>query len=415
MSKQMDKSFFMLSPLVKYAGFYQELLRGIDSYQKLGNRLIHLAERAGAIRQFDTVNEIGRVLSTFPMNQYQPIGHYYLAVGFNKGGKGDLDKAKSMLVRVADTASAMYRARAIHALAAVSAHQKDFDSELHFFVEALKASCDIAIRLKVMRGIAVHKAREGYHSAAVKDLERMLPLIKYAPPHIYFDYLNSLALELGEVGRKYEARNIIQYVVASPYAFAYPEWQETARELKEPNRSFISIPESLPKVERKPVEIEAEPLPTKKERTPADVLHFKKLKEAPLPEKPEGVSNIDLDDMTEKQKLDFIMTALRTGAIGPSRYNDIIYQGGMLKTGPSSKVLDLEDETIMTDKLIEWAHMIDPDDLAGVISLLRDCDDRLRQVNLMDAMIRKLFEYSSECGVSEEGWRKKVERRLPKK
>jgi hypothetical protein len=49
------------------------------------------------------------------------------------------------------------------------------------------------------------------------------------------------------------------------------------------------------------------------------------------------------------------------------------------------------------------------------VAPLPDCDDKIRQGNLMDAMIRKLFEYSSACGVSEEAWRKKVELRLPKK
>ena len=48
-----------------------------------------------------------------------------------------------------------------------------------------------------------------------------------------FDYLNSLAVELGEVGRKYEARNVIKHVLESPFTIAYPEWLETADDLKE--------------------------------------------------------------------------------------------------------------------------------------------------------------------------------------
>jgi hypothetical protein len=93
--------------------------------------------------------------------------------------------------------------------------------------------------------VAVIKAKQGERRHALKDLERMLPLMKYAPPHIYFDYLNSLAVELGEAGRKHEARNVIKHVLASPFAIAYPEWRETAEELKEPNRSFAVI-SSLP-------------------------------------------------------------------------------------------------------------------------------------------------------------------------
>ena len=60
-----------------------------------------------------------------------------------------------------------------------------------------------------------------------------MPLARYSQPHLYFVYLNSLAVELGEAGRKYEARNIIRHVIASPFAFAYPEWRETGEDLRE--------------------------------------------------------------------------------------------------------------------------------------------------------------------------------------
>ena len=415
MSNKTPNTFFISPPLAKYAGFYQELLRDIGNYRQLGDRLIHLVDQAHTFRQFDIVSELGKILSSFPIKQYQSIGHYYLAVACNSCGKGDLDKAKSMFELVADNASDRYRAKALLSLAAVSSHAGDTESQFRFLLESAKVSCDLSTRVKSLLGVAVYKSVEGYHKQSLKDLENLYPLARLSQPIVFFDYLNSLAVELSKAGRNYEARNIIRPVIASPFSSFYPEWQETAQELKEPNRSFLSVSHSLPDIERRHVELETKPAPTsKKDRKPADVLPFKQLKEAPEPDKPERVNHIDLDDMTDSEKLDFIMTALRTGAIRPTHYNDIIYQAGMPKTGPASKVVDLEDETVMTDKLIEWAHMIDPEDLAGVISALRDCDDKLRQVNLMDAMIRKLFEYSAACGVSEDAWRKKVERRLPK-
>jgi hypothetical protein len=66
-------------------------------------------------------------------------------------------------------------------------------------------------------------------------------LLKFADPIVYYDYLNSLAVELGAAGRKYEARNIIRHVLASPFARAYPEWRGTADDLSGPSRSFIVI------------------------------------------------------------------------------------------------------------------------------------------------------------------------------
>ena len=49
--------------------------------------------------------------------------------------------------------------------------------------------------------------------------------------HVYYDYLDNLAVELCEVGRLEEARNISQIVLASPFAPAYPEWSETSDEI----------------------------------------------------------------------------------------------------------------------------------------------------------------------------------------
>jgi hypothetical protein len=246
MSKQTAASLFMVSPFeIQQAGFYQELLRGISSYEQLGNRLIQLAEQAHAFRQFDRVKEIAQILSNLPIKRYQAIGYYYLAISYNNCGNGDLEKAKGLLTLAADTAPPYYRAKAMLSLAAVSAHLKKPDAELYFFTEtlneALKTSRNVTICLSAFQGIAVQKAKQGYHRQSLLDLENILPIIKYASPYTYFDILNSYAVELGEVGRKDEARNIMRVVLASPFTFAYPEWRETAAELKPSRRSMVTI------------------------------------------------------------------------------------------------------------------------------------------------------------------------------
>jgi len=57
--------------------------------------------------------------------------------------------------------------------------------------------------------------------------------------------LNSYAVELAEAGRRQEARKVIRHVLASPFAFAYPEWRETGKELdlwrNRPPQSVVSI------------------------------------------------------------------------------------------------------------------------------------------------------------------------------
>src|SRR5262249_9460710 len=69
---------------------------------------------------------------------------------------------------------------------------------------------------------------------ALALLESLFPLahsMRGSDPHTYYDYLNSLAVELCEVGRLEEAHNASRIVLASPFAPAYPEWRETSNEI----------------------------------------------------------------------------------------------------------------------------------------------------------------------------------------
>jgi hypothetical protein len=50
-------------------------------------------------------------------------------------------------------------------------------------------------------------------------------------PRVYYDYMNSLGVELCLVGRLEEAKNVSQIAVASAFARAYPEWRETRNEI----------------------------------------------------------------------------------------------------------------------------------------------------------------------------------------
>ena len=413
MSDTTATNLFMYSPfLSKYAEFYQGLLQGVASYQQLGNRLIQQGEQAHAFRQFDKVKEIGQFLSNIPIKDYQAIGHYFLAVAANSKGNGDQEKARKFFEIAANTAPDKYRGKAIMSLAALAAHKKDYANELYFFQESLKAGKDLYTILKAHKGIAVIQAREGYHKYSLKYLESFLPLIRYAEPHVYFDYLNSYAVELGEAGRKEEARNVIRHVIASPFIHAYPEWRETAQDLKEPSRSFVSVPS----IETEPVEVETiEAHHASEPEQTQNVIAFPALKEAPQPQKPDRLKPQEWAELNAIEKRELILAALRTGAIQESEYDKLVSMVGLLKSGPADNVLDLEDQAVLDDLIIMWSHQIDPEELVAVLSALRDCDDSIRRNTIIDRMIRIAFEETQECGLNEEAWRLRVERRLPKK
>jgi hypothetical protein len=408
MSNKTDSNLFMLPSLDKrYAvGFYQELLKGIGSYKHLGNRLIHLGEQAHAFRQFNKVQEIGQLLSNFPIKDYQAIGHYFLAVAANNMGKGDQEKARQLYELAADTAPAHYKAKALLSLAAVSSNTKNRDLEMYYYLETIKAGQMNVASLEALRGITIYKAIEGYHSKAVKDLETILPIIKFAPSHIYYDYLNSFAVELSEVGRKDEARNVIKHVLSSPFIHAYPEWQETARDLKEPNRSFVAIPPMQPAS----VEIEAS-----ESHPPATVLSFPQLKEAPPPQKPEKLTPQEYSELTIGDKRELILAALKSGMINDDDYYKLMVMLGLVKIGSTDKILDLENDEILDDIAILWSVNVGAEELTAFLSALRDCDDSLRQRDILDRLITKIFHETRQCGISEDEWRLRVERRLPKK
>jgi tetratricopeptide (TPR) repeat protein len=224
---------------------YQELLAGVLSYEQLGNRLITLAEQARAVRRFDNLSELAAILINYPLRNYQTIGQYFWALSLYRKGQHNIEKARVTLEHVACNAPSKYRAKAMLALSGLAWFGGEPEETLKYCLEASKSAEFDAVTLEALWGIAVLKARMGDHQSAVRDLENLHPSMRYAPPHIYFDYLNSLAVELGEAGRKSEARNVIKLALASPYAWAYPEWQQTGEDLRPASRSFI-VPNSSP-------------------------------------------------------------------------------------------------------------------------------------------------------------------------
>jgi hypothetical protein len=181
------------------------------------------------------------MLANLPLKPYQAIGHYFLGVAANSGGNGDQDEAKRLFELVVSTAPDAYKVKSTLSLGSIAIRRKDFDSAMRCFQETTRAGNLSVASLQAIKAVSVIKAMEGSHPQAVKDLESILPVIRYAPAHICFDILNSYAVELGEVGRKDEARNIMRVVLASPFAHAYPEWRETAQELNPSRRSMVTV------------------------------------------------------------------------------------------------------------------------------------------------------------------------------
>lgn len=226
------------------------------TYEQFCTRLILLGEHAHSLRQFDKVNEIGLLLSNTPIKRYQAIGYYFLAVAANSVGNGDQEKAQRLFELAVDTAPDTYKVKSILSLGALAGNKGDIDSAFYFYQGAVKSQGLGLSGLQAMRGIAVLKAAEGYHDSAIVGLEKMLPTVRFTPPNVYLDCLNSYAVELSEVGRSHEAERVSSLVVASPLAHRYPEWQETWLEIRSKRKHRSTIAISRQQIEQ---EFEAQP------------------------------------------------------------------------------------------------------------------------------------------------------------
>jgi tetratricopeptide (TPR) repeat protein len=182
----------------------------------------------------DDVEQVSQILLNLPVAAYRNIGLYYYALAIKRSGQ--TAQAETLLERFADDAPIRYRGQALLSLGGFAHDSGRPESALRFYAEALRVAStkDLLVAAQTLKMVAVVKGVDGDHRGAVADLERLLPAVRavsvYRPQFLY-DYLNSLAFELCEVGRLDEAQNVSRIVLASPYISAYPEHRETSDEI----------------------------------------------------------------------------------------------------------------------------------------------------------------------------------------
>jgi hypothetical protein len=233
-----------------YHQFAVSLLRGIhynEGVSRAAAKLVSIAERAYAHRQFEVVGAVSKALFEMPLpRQCQNIPLFYEALSINRGGIGISDQARPIFERVCEDGNSLYRAKGMLALGTMA---KD-GTALSYYKEVMRILSSESIfdpltAVRTSKLVAVARAEEGDHKGAVADLEKLEPLVRAAAaiePGDYYDHLNSLAVELGEVGRIEDALRISQVVVASPLAAVYPEWHETLDEIEsKTQRSSLSV------------------------------------------------------------------------------------------------------------------------------------------------------------------------------
>jgi tetratricopeptide (TPR) repeat protein len=221
----------------------------------LAGRLVSLAERSHLFRELETLDSASRLLMQLPLPlQYRSVGCYYQALRLQQFGHGDLDKARRLFERVADDAPVFYRTRAMVSLGANAWQKGDFQTALSLYHDATRLAprdflCATFSTLQARRMLAVAASLNGEHRSSLKLLEDLSPLasmLRASQPLGYYEYVNSLAVELIEVNRLEEASHFATTVMCSPFASAYPEFLETNAELARRARrraSCVTVPD----------------------------------------------------------------------------------------------------------------------------------------------------------------------------
>jgi len=127
------------------------------------------------------VREVGLILSNIPVEHYQAIGWYFLAVAANSMGNGDQDEARRLFELVVDSAPDPYKAKAMSSLGALAIRRNDFDSASQYFQGTIRMERVGEAALQAIRGMSILKSIEGFHKSAIADLENVLPLVRFAP------------------------------------------------------------------------------------------------------------------------------------------------------------------------------------------------------------------------------------------
>jgi tetratricopeptide (TPR) repeat protein len=226
-----------------------------QAIQDLAWRLIRVAEIACGARDRATLKEVAELLTGLPLQAARDAGLYYLAIIAWR--QGDLEQSRQLLDPLTESISPIIQARAVQTLGTVYEAQGDTGDAVRLYTETLRAarhSDSLALSCAMFQLSSI-KSAEGDHSAALADLQNALPVARLAArqhPHLWPLYHNELACELRELGRINEARAHSRVACNSQIAAKYDEWQETAEDLREPERVLVVVPEvkAEPKAER---------------------------------------------------------------------------------------------------------------------------------------------------------------------
>jgi hypothetical protein len=247
-----------------------------EGFELLGRQLAAIARHAYFTRQTEAMKRASQLMLALPLSKdLKSIAQYYQAIGAWK--QGDVDDARQMLSYVIDTASQRYQAQGLLTFGTTYVGQGKLDASLPHYLAAARVAGerDLFTFAGSQKMMAVVQSIYGDHHQALDNLERLFPLVRAIAKHcpvFYYEFLNSYAVELGEVGRINEAQNVCAITLASSFAAAYPEFAQTRDELAAKRTaatpSIIAVPAAAPElISSTQAQIDPEPEPARARST----------------------------------------------------------------------------------------------------------------------------------------------------
>jgi tetratricopeptide (TPR) repeat protein len=223
--------------------YYQQLIGSLltrsvntkEGFETLGRQLANIAGNAYLSRQMDAVEQVSELMLALPTsNHLKSVAWYYHALSTKHNG--DFKGARQILECMLESAPAQYKARALLSIGATYFDSGEVELSLPFYLAAGRAASqhDPVTLIESQQGLAIVRSIHGDHKQALAHLERIFPLVRSIAKHcpmLFYSFLNSLAVELGQMGRISEAEAAVGIALASPFAAAYPEISETRDEI----------------------------------------------------------------------------------------------------------------------------------------------------------------------------------------
>jgi hypothetical protein len=237
-----------------------------EGFEVLARQLAAIARHAYLAKQLNAVEQASQVILALPIRaELKAIGLHYQALC--TWCQGYSIEARQSLERVAEQATSQFRARALQDIGLTYQQNGEVDTALRFYFAAGRAAAtsgDLLTFAQSQQMIAVVRSIHADHKEALAELQKLFPLVRALAkeyPAPYYDFLNSLAVELGEVGRISEAESALSIALASPFAAAYPVWGETRDELAAKRQSATPSVVAINRAPEPAASPQAEPKP----------------------------------------------------------------------------------------------------------------------------------------------------------